>query len=348
VTSATAEDGVLTIRGGHFGELAPYVTLAGVPLPVASSSPTEVLALVPEGTAPGTYLLMVARNPFKVPFYLFDVTIGAAGPPGEKGEKGEPGPQGPAGEPGPQGPPGPQGEVGPKGDKGDTGAPGAPGERGPQGEPGATGPAGPQGDTGPIGPPGPAGPSGPQGPQGPTGAPGPPGPIAPCQDGDSLGCYTGPPETRDVGTCRAGSRTCSDGVFGPCVGERRPGIEVAANGLDDDCDGTTDESTCQDSDADESCVPVDCDDQDPRVHPGQLAYFSSPTSAGGYDYNCDGEQTPDAPSFEPGACEAACAANRSYVGYSDPVCGALRTRIQCTPSAGSCAVTESVQHVACR
>ena len=79
ITSASVDDGVITIRGGNFGEAAPYVTLAGIPIQVLRSSPTEVLALLPEGTAPGTYLLGVARNPLRIPFYLTDLTIGAAG-----------------------------------------------------------------------------------------------------------------------------------------------------------------------------------------------------------------------------------------------------------------------------
>jgi Carboxypeptidase regulatory-like domain len=59
-----------------------------------------VRAALPSGIAPGTYLLSVARNPAKFPFYLFDVTIGAGGvtgPPGPKGDKGDRGPEGPSG-----------------------------------------------------------------------------------------------------------------------------------------------------------------------------------------------------------------------------------------------------------
>jgi hypothetical protein len=104
VNSASADDGILTIRGVNFGAAAPYVTLGGLPLDVLSSNPGEIEAQLPDGTAPGSYLLVVARNPHRVPFYLFDVTIGAAGPQGEQGPKGDRGPQG---EPGPQGPPGP-------------------------------------------------------------------------------------------------------------------------------------------------------------------------------------------------------------------------------------------------
>ncbi len=104
VNNAYAEDGVLVIQGGQFGDVPPYVTLAGVPLVVLSFNRTEIQAQLPDPTPPGSYLLLVARNPLRLPFYLFDVTIGAAGPQGEPGAKGD---RGPAGEPGPPGPPGP-------------------------------------------------------------------------------------------------------------------------------------------------------------------------------------------------------------------------------------------------
>jgi hypothetical protein len=104
VNSASADDGVLTIRGVNFGDAAPSVTLGGLPLVVLSNTPEEIEAQLPVGTAPGSYLLVVARHPHRIPFYLFDVTIGAAGPQGERGPKGDRGPQG---DPGPQGPPGP-------------------------------------------------------------------------------------------------------------------------------------------------------------------------------------------------------------------------------------------------
>jgi len=49
-------------------------------------------------------------------------------------------------------------------------------------------------------------------------------------------CYSGPSVTRGVGACRDGTRTCSQGSFGPCQGEVLPTPEVC-NGLDDDCNG---------------------------------------------------------------------------------------------------------------
>ena len=53
-------------------------------------------------------------------------------------------------------------------------------------------------------------------------------------------CYTGPEETRGVGTCRQGRPSCGNGGTVLCGGEVLPTAEVC-NGKDDDCDGTVDE-----------------------------------------------------------------------------------------------------------
>jgi hypothetical protein len=65
----------------------------------------------------------------------------------------------------------------------------------------------------------------------------------PCEPGDTLACYSGAPQTLDVGTCRAGVTTClPDGsAFGPCVGEIIPVAEDCATPEDDDCNGTANE-----------------------------------------------------------------------------------------------------------
>jgi hypothetical protein len=72
-----------------------------------------------------------------------------------------------------------------------------------------------------------------------------------CRAGDTRPCYTGASETRGVGLCRAGLRTCVNGKMtacltadagaGPDAGEVRPAPEVC-NGLDDDCDGVVDDA----------------------------------------------------------------------------------------------------------
>jgi len=56
-------------------------------------------------------------------------------------------------------------------------------------------------------------------------------------------CYTGPAGTLNVGICKAGSRTCTNGVWSSCTGDVKPTSEVC-NGLDDDCDGYVDDGVC--------------------------------------------------------------------------------------------------------
>ncbi len=54
-------------------------------------------------------------------------------------------------------------------------------------------------------------------------------------------CYSGPAGTAGVGTCKSGTKTCSFGAFGSCVGEVDPTIDVCGDGLDTDCDGKNDQ-----------------------------------------------------------------------------------------------------------
>ena len=66
-------------------------------------------------------------------------------------------------------------------------------------------------------------------------------------------CYTGPPDTANVGTCMPGMQTCSEGAWGHynetggfiqgyCKDEVLPLLEDQCNGLDDDCDGEVDKN----------------------------------------------------------------------------------------------------------
>ena len=67
-------------------------------------------------------------------------------------------------------------------------------------------------------------------------------------------CYTGPPDTVNVGICLPGMRTCSEGAWGHydasdvfiqgyCKDEVLPLLEDQCNGQDDDCDGEADKDS---------------------------------------------------------------------------------------------------------
>jgi len=155
----------LFIYGVNFGTRPPTVTLSGTPLPVASFTSTEIVAMLPSHLDPATFRLEVSATD---PDHLdrrftsepFEVTLGAVGPTGAQGPAGAQGPPGPAGASGTQGPPGPQGATGAQGPAGPQGPPGPIGPTGPKGDPGQPGAAGPSGPQGPAGSQGPAGPSG--------------------------------------------------------------------------------------------------------------------------------------------------------------------------------------------
>ncbi len=61
-------------------------------------------------------------------------------------------------------------------------------------------------------------------------------------------CYSGSGGTENVGICVGGTQTCASGLWGSCVGEITPQIEICDSSLDDDCDGSTDLD-------DSNCVP---------------------------------------------------------------------------------------------
>ncbi|RME22782.1 MAG: hypothetical protein D6806_12385, partial [Deltaproteobacteria bacterium] len=63
-----------------------------------------------------------------------------------------------------------------------------------------------------------------------------------CTPGSTAACYDGPGGTAGIGICHAGISVCGpDKEFGPCQGQQLPADSETCNGLDDDCDGETDE-----------------------------------------------------------------------------------------------------------
>jgi hypothetical protein len=69
-----------------------------------------------------------------------------------------------------------------------------------------------------------------------------------CMDSETKQCYEGPYGTMNIGTCRAGTRPCTDGVWGACEQQVVPADEVCVDGLDNDCDGLVDADDTTDCD----------------------------------------------------------------------------------------------------
>lgn len=61
-----------------------------------------------------------------------------------------------------------------------------------------------------------------------------------CQAGQTEDCYDGPSGTEGIGLCTGGTRSCTNGAWGPCQGQVLPKQEKC-DWQDDDCDGIADD-----------------------------------------------------------------------------------------------------------
>jgi hypothetical protein len=170
------------------------------------------------------------------------------------------------------------------------------------------------------------------------------------EDGDGWG--GGAPEWRQcappVGAVDRGG-DCADGAA-----ERHPGAEERCNREDDDCDGFTDEGTLgryyRDADDDgfgtpydsvDSCdlppgfVPAagDCDDTSGDVRPDQSGDFALPGGVAGFDYDCDGEETPSNAAVVVD-CDDCVEPASGWAGPVAPDCGESGTWLVCRYDAG--------------
>lgn len=111
-----------------------------------------------------------------------------------------------------------------------------------------------------------------------------------CQpDASPESCYSGPAGTQGLGACRAGTRECVNGTWGPCQGEILPVTELCSNNTDDNCNGIIDEDADADSDGWTNCGGDCCDTPgagcgDPElVNPGAFEVAGNDV-----DDDCDG------------------------------------------------------------
>jgi hypothetical protein len=111
-----------------------------------------------------------------------------------------------------------------------------------------------------------------------------------CTPGATRGCYDGPAGTQGVGPCTGGTQTCTaEGSWGACEGQVVPRGEVCNNGIDDNCNGMTDEDHDADGDGFTVCGGDCCDSTldgcgDPAlVNPGAFEVAGNMV-----DDDCDG------------------------------------------------------------
>src|SRR5688572_27377768 len=109
-----------------------------------------------------------------------------------------------------------------------------------------------------------------------------------CQPGKVEKCYTGNPETEDVGPCHGGERVCGEGgIWSTCEGEVTPAGENCADGLDNNCNGAVDEETDYDMDGFTTCAG-DCCDSVECSKPGLVNPGSFDATGNDLDDDCNG------------------------------------------------------------
>ena len=109
-----------------------------------------------------------------------------------------------------------------------------------------------------------------------------------CAAGTVEDCYTAPGGTLGVGPCRAGTRTCDEtGTFSACS-DVIPVQEICTDGIDNDCNGATDDDVDADGDGVTGCGG-DCADNQGIVDRPELVNpgaFDAPGN--NFDDDCDG------------------------------------------------------------
>ncbi len=119
------------------------------------------------------------------------------------------------------------------------------------------------------------------------------------QTDEGCDCTTGTTQNCgiDTGVCQHGTQTCVNGAWGACQGNIEPMPEICGNGLDDDCDGTSDEDCICIDGSTQTCGPPDIGICQPGIQTCindlwgscQGAVYPQPETCGnGLDDDCDG------------------------------------------------------------
>ncbi len=113
-------------------------------------------------------------------------------------------------------------------------------------------------------------------------------PNASCHPGKTRSCYSGQDGTEDVGPCHGGTQTCeATSMWGPCMNEVAPAAELCGDGVDNNCNGKTDEDEDADGDGVTTCGGDCCDStecSDPAsVNPGAFDAVGN-----NFDDDCNG------------------------------------------------------------
>lgn len=112
---------------------------------------------------------------------------------------------------------------------------------------------------------------------------------APCKPGKVVDCYSGQDDTKGVGPCKGGTRTCSEeGIWGGCVGEVVPVAEACTDNLDNNCNGAVDEDVDADGDGITTCAG-DCCDSTECTLPALVNEGAFDAPGNNLDDDCDGQ-----------------------------------------------------------